>query len=341
MENILYQGDNLQALRAHIPDASIGLIYLDPPFGSQRDYVLQGTTAASAGESEAQAFRDVWAWDEAAFTCFRRENACPPLTAVLTALVKARHRDPLAAYLVMMTPRLIETQRVLSLTGSLYLHCSPAASHYLKILLDALFGPDNFRREIVWRSGWVSGFKTRARNWVRNHDILLYYVRDHRRFIFQREARVRPHPPGYARRGGGASPLGIALDDVWDEPALYSPWIKSFSQEKCGYATQKPLALLERIVQVSSAPGDCVLDPCCGGGTTLLAAQALGRRWIGIDCSPQAIALTRQRLEGSEYRFQMLGDWELSREQERRATAEENAPGEDSRKRGPGHGPED
>lgn len=310
MENILYYGDNLKVLREHVPDGSVGLIYLDPPFASQRDYLLLGTTPSGSRNAETLAFGDVWTWDEAAFHAFQKECACPPLSAMLTALVEARKRDALAAYLVMMAPRLVELRRILTPTGSLYLHCAPAASHYLKILLDVLFGPDNFRREIVWRSGWVSGFKTRAHNWVRNHDILLYYVRDHRRFTFHTEARYRSHPPGYARRGGGANSLGIALDDVWDEPDLYSPWIKSFSHEKCGYATQKPLALLERIVRVSSSPGDCVLDPFCGGGTTLLAAQALGRCWIGIDNSAPAIALTHQRLAGIGYRFQVIGDKE-------------------------------
>ncbi|HZT41353.1 MAG TPA: site-specific DNA-methyltransferase [Chthonomonadaceae bacterium] len=308
MDNFLYHGDNLIVLREHIPDDSIALVYLDPPFASQRDYLLLGTTPPGSGKPETPAFADVWAWDEEAYEAFRKEDACSPLTAALTALVEARKRDSLAAYLVMMAPRLIELRRVLSPTGSLYLHCAPAASHYLKILLDVLFRPENFRREIVWRSGWVSGFKTRAQNWVRNHDILLYYVRDQRHFTFHTEARFRPHPSGYTRRGGGASPFGIAIDDVWDEPALYSPWIKSFSREKCGYATQKPLALLDRIVRVSSSPGDCVLDPFCGGGTTLLAAQALGRHWIGIDYSAQAISLSRQRLAGIDYKFQEIGE---------------------------------
>jgi site-specific DNA-methyltransferase (adenine-specific) len=180
----------------------------------------------------------------------------------------------------------------------------------LKALLDALFGPECFRREIVWRSGWVSGFKTRARNWIRNHDILLYYVRDARKFTFHVEERFKPHAPGYERRGGGGNPLGVAIDDVWDDPELYSPWIKSFSTEKRGYATQKPIKLLERIVRVGSSHGDLVLDPFCGGGTALLAAQALGRRWIGIDCSPAAITVTRARLAEARLSAQDYNYWE-------------------------------
>jgi site-specific DNA-methyltransferase (adenine-specific) len=209
----------------------------------------------------------------------------------------AEHEDMLA-YLAMMTVRLVEIRRVLGKTGSIYLHCDPTASHYLKLILDALFGPENFRREIVWRSGWVSGFKTRTSNWVRNHDTLLYYLRDHREaFTFNKDLAYKPHAEGYKRRGGGENRKGVALDDVWDEVALYSPWIKSFSTEKLGYMTQKPLALLERIISVSSNRGDLVLDPFCGCGTTVEAAERLGRRWIGVDVATRAIAIIKDRLD--------------------------------------------
>ncbi|HZP81659.1 MAG TPA: site-specific DNA-methyltransferase [Chthonomonadaceae bacterium] len=308
--NTLYQGDNLAVLRAFVPDGSVALIYLDPPFASQRDYPLHAGVEQNGGRGARRAFSDVWEWDEAAYAALLQERPGEALTGLLRAFVEARRRDALAAYLVMMLPRLVELYRVLAPTGSCYLHCDPAASHYLKALLDALFGAENFRREIVWRSGWVSGYKARAKNWVRNHDTLLYYVKDRRRFTFDMSARFRPHPPDYRRRGGGGNPQGVPLDDVWDDPALYSPWIKSFSTEKCGYATQKPLALLERILRVSSAPGDLILDPCCGGGTTLLAAHTLARRWIGIDRSAQAIALTRQRLDRAG-----LGDYAFHTEE--------------------------
>ena len=169
------------------------------------------------------------------------------------------HRDMLA-YLSMMAIRLTEMRRVLRKTGSIYVHCDASASHYLKLILDALFGPENFRREIVWRSGWVSGFKARTRNWVRNHDTLLYYLRERREgFTFNKQLAYRPHAEDYRRRGGGENKNGVAIDDVWDEDALYSPSIKSFSGEKLGYMTQKPLALLERIVSVSSNSGETVL----------------------------------------------------------------------------------
>jgi site-specific DNA-methyltransferase (adenine-specific) len=170
-----------------------------------------------------------------------------------------------------------------------------------------LFGAAQFRREIVWRSGWVSGFKTRTANWIRNHDTIFYYVKDAAAPWTFNKAYV-PHGAGYARRGGGGNPLGKAIDDVWDEPALYSPNIKSFSAEKTGWPTQKPLALLERIVAASSNEGELVLDPCCGSGTTLAAAQRLGRRWIGIDSSPVATALAAQRLEAAGAEFERSGE---------------------------------
>jgi hypothetical protein len=166
------------------------------------------------------------------------------------------------------------------------------------LVLDAIFGPENFRREIIWRSGWVSGFKTKTANWIRNHDTLLYYLRDRREvFTFNKDLAYKPHEDGYKRRGGGGNPKGIAIDDVWDEVALYSPWIKSFSTEKLGYMTQKPLALLERIISVSSNKGDLVLDSFCGCGTTVQAAEMLGRKWIGIDIAIRAIEIIKDRLD--------------------------------------------
>lgn len=298
--NILYQGDNLPLMRAHIADGSIGLVYLDPPFATQRDFSLHSQSVAAAssvpGSAERSAFTDTWGWDEPRYCTVVAETKGTRLCTLLEAFVEARRRDSLAAYLVMMTPRLVELHRVLSPSGSLYLHCDSAAAHYVKVLMDALFGPRNFRREIIWRSGWVSGYKSRANNWIRNHDTLLYYVKNARLATFRAEERYRPHAAGYKRRGGGANPLGIPIDDVWDEPELYSPWIKSFSSEKCGYATQKPLALLDRILRVSSGPDDLILDPFCGGGTTLIAAHLLKRAWIGMDRSETAITLTRERL---------------------------------------------
>ena len=302
MPGELYCGDNLEVLRRHVPSGSVDLVYLDPPFNSDRTYNLlsRGTPAKEV------AFVDSWSWDDDADQAFREltdgtadaVEVPAPLRQVMRALglFLAEHRNMLA-YLSMMAIRLVELRRVLRRTGSLYLHCDPNASHYLKLVLDATFGPENFRREIIWRSGWVSGFKTRTANWVRNHDTLLYYLRDRAEpFTFNKDLAYRPHEDGYARRGGGGNPKGVAIDDVWGEPALYSPWIKSFSTEKLGYMTQKPVALLERIVGVSSRKGDRVLDPFCGCGTTLEVAERLERSWIGIDLAARATQIVKKRL---------------------------------------------
>jgi site-specific DNA-methyltransferase (adenine-specific) len=303
MPGELHHGDNLDVMRRHVATESVDLAYLDPPFNSDRTYNL----ISKGSKAPERAFIDTWAWDDDAERAFReltgpaaRASDVPPaLREMMLALRGFLRESPdMLAYLSMMAIRLVELRRVLRKTGSIYVHCDSSASHYLKLLLDALFGPDNFRREIIWRSGWVSGFKTKTANWIRNHDTLLYYLRDRREaFTFNKDLAYKPHGDGYKRRGGGGNPKGIAIDDVWDEPALYSPWIKSFSTEKLGYMTQKPLALLERIVSVSSNEGDLVLDPFCGCGTTLEAAEMLGRRWIGIDMASRAIEIVQDRLD--------------------------------------------
>jgi adenine specific DNA methylase Mod len=299
MPGDLYHGDNLDVMRRHVASKSVDLVYLDPPFNSDRTYSVIG----KGSQAQERAFVDTWTWDDDAESAFgeltNSIHVPTHLREMMLALraVLGEHRDMLA-YLSMMAIRLVETRRVLKKTGSIYVHCDASASHYLKVLLDALFRPENFRREIIWRSGWVSGFKTRTANWIRNHDTIFYYLRDRRgAFTFHKDLAYKPHEAGYERRGGGGNPRGVAIDDVWDEVALYSPWIKSFSTEKLGYMTQKPLALLERIISVSSNEGDLVLDPFCGCGTTAEAAEVLGRRWIGIDVATRAIEIVRERLD--------------------------------------------
>jgi site-specific DNA-methyltransferase (adenine-specific) len=303
MPGDLYYGDNLDVMRRNIASDSVDLVYLDPPFNSDRTYNL----ISKGSQTKERAFVDKWTWDDDAERSFRELTdriphgvRVPPSLQDMMRALKAfigQERDMLA-YLSMMGIRLVEMQRVLRKTGSIYVHSDPTASHYLKLILDTIFGPENFRREIIWRSGWVSGFKTKTANWVRNHDTLLYYLRDRcQPFTFNKDLAYRPHEAGYKRRGGGGNPKGVAIDDVWDEVALYSPWIKSFSTEKLGYMTQKPLALLERIVSVSSNRGDLVLDPFCGCGTTVEAAEMLGRRWIGIDIATRAIEIIKNRLD--------------------------------------------
>lgn len=308
--NTLFYGDNLVFLADPdvFPSESVDLIYLDPPFNSNASYnVLFKEATGEPSAAQIKAFDDTWKWDASAAEALHLLMNDKHTPGELAALINTFHQflghSPMLAYLVQMAVRLTHMHRVLKPTGSLYLHCDPTASHYLKLVLDAVFGSKQFRREIVWRSGWVSGFKTRAKNWVRNHDILLYYVKSSD-FTFNKNLAYKPHPEGYERRGGGENPLGVAIDDVWDDVELYSPWIKSFSQEKLGYATQKPRTLLERIVAVSSNPGDVVLDPFCGCGTTIDAVETLNREhpdqpariWLGIDITHLAVNLIKHRL---------------------------------------------
>jgi hypothetical protein len=182
--------------------------------------------------------------------------------------------------------------------GSLYVHLDAHVAHYAKVVLDELFGAGGFQREIIWRIGWISGFKSRARSWIRNHDTLLFYAKGGRPRTFHKE--LIPYPPGYVRRDG-APPrgAGVPVDDVWNGcelDRLDSIQIVSFSGEKVGYPTQKNEALVSRIVRASSAPGDWVLDCFVGSGTTAIAAEKLGRRWVVSDVAPVAIHSTRGRL---------------------------------------------
>ena len=202
----------------------------------------------------------------------------------------------LDGYLDFMKPRLQEMHRLLKDTGSLYLHCDTNASHYLKVMLDGIFGMDNFRNEIVWRIGWVSGFKTKAYRWIRNHDVILYYSMSNT-CVFNKE--YLPYADGYTRRGEQTTGKGLAIEDTWncsEHDKMESILIQSWYKERNGYPTQKPLKLYSRIIKASSNQGDVVLDPFCGSGTTLEAAKLLGRRWIGIDMNPEAIEITSKRL---------------------------------------------
>lgn len=313
--NSLYYGDNLDILRRYIKDESVDLVYLDPPFKSNQDYnVLFEEQDGSRDAAQIRVFEDTWRWDQGSAAAYQDivEHSPERVAKAMQAFRMLLGENDMMAYLAMMAPRLLELRRVLRPTGSIYLHCDATASHYLKVLMDSIFGPANCRREVIWRSGWVSGFKTRTPNWIRNHDVLLYYVKDARgAFVFNKELAYKPHEEGYERRGGGGNPKGVALDDVWDDVELYSPWIKSFSKEKLGYATQKPVALLERIIRICSREGDVVLDPFCGCGTTIHAAQKLGRRWIGIDVTHLAVTLIKHRLQdafGGQAKFKVVGE---------------------------------
>ena len=360
-ENTLFYGDNLYILRDHIPNESVDLIYLDPPFNSNRTYnVLFKQESGADSEAQIAAFEDTWHWDRAAAATYQELVTQAPdnVSKMIGALYGFLGTSQMMAYLVMMAARLVELRRVLKPTGSLYLHCDPTASHYLKIVLDTIFGPENFRNEIIWRRyGAHNDVGQGSRHFGRVHDIILMYVRasvqtwnqgfmplnpdyvaktyryidpeTKRRFrltpltgpggaekgnpVFEwkghtrawrysRETMERLDREGklyYSKTGYVSQKLyldqskGTPVQDVWDD----IPSLSGSHAERLGYPTQKPLALLERIIQASSNPGDVVLDPFCGCGTTIEAAQKLGRRWIGIDITYLSIALQKYRLK--------------------------------------------
>ena len=306
----LYYGDCLDWM-GRWDDQSVDLIYLDPPFNSKADYNIL-YSARGGADAQFRAFSDTWAWDEAAADRYAAYEGAPARLAhdAIVGLRRVIGPSGMLAYLTYMAERLEHMQRLLKSTGSIYLHCDPTASHYLKIVMDAIFGYNRFRRECIWDIAVLSGFKTQARNWIRGHDTVLYYTRSEQ-FTFNRPRQ--PHRPEYLARfnkvddqgrryfDGRGQPRylddvvkkGKAVGDVWSD-------IMSFQQiptakEKLGYPTQKPLSLLERIINASSDRDHLILDPFCGCGTTIEAAQRLGRRWAGIDISSFAIDLIREK----------------------------------------------
>lgn len=359
--NRLYFGDNLTVLRDHVRDESVDLVYLDPPFNSNATYnvLFKGHTGQQS-QAQAEAFQDTWEWGQGAELAYdevMREGG--DLALALSGLRRWRSDDALMAYLAMMAARLIELRRVLKPHGSLYLHCDPTASHYLKILLDALFGDRNYVNEISWkRTTAKADYRQGAKHFPRVRDVLLRYRRDHKvppvyhqqfqayspAYVAKKYALMDPDGrryqldnltgPGGAAKGNafyevmgvsrywrysrermaeliaagrivqpspGAVPRykryldempGLPLGDDWDDV----PAINSQAQERLGYPTQKPVALLERIIATSTNEGDVVLDPFCGCGTTVEAAERLKRQWIGIDVTHYAITLIEKRL---------------------------------------------
>jgi len=358
--NVLYYGDNLDVLRRHIPDECIDLIYLDPPFNSNRSYnVLFRESTGAASAAQIEAFEDTWHWGPAAAHAYDQVVTGPhqKVARMLKAMVEGLGHNDVTAYLCMMAVRLVELHRVLKPTGSLYLHCDPTAGPYLRVLMDAVFGPTNFRNEIVWkranahndprRFGRISDtllFYSRSNEYVWNTQHIPYreaYYESH--FRRDEEGRLYRTVPLDAPRHGEGSPAliyewhgkwpaptrtwavrkevmeqyerrgllrytrtgtptllqyadlmpGAPVQNIWTDIPAVNPMAK----ERLGYPTQKPLALLERIVSASSNPGDIVLDPFCGCGTAVHAGHKLGRRWIGIDITYLAIGLIRRRME--------------------------------------------
>jgi site-specific DNA-methyltransferase (adenine-specific) len=359
----LYYGDNLDILQRYLKDETVDLVYLDPPFNSAQNYnAFFSEKDGSAAASQIHAFEDTWHWDIETKKAYDAITEQPgKVSDVMQAFYTFLGGNDMMAYLTMMSSRLVELRRVLKSTGSLYLHCDPTASHYLKLLLDAIFGAVNFRSEIIWKRTsahsnvyrafgditdtiffvsktdkflWnqiyhplgpneleerfpnvdANGRRFRSEN-LRNPGIRpnLHYP-----YTASNGVTYQPHPNGWTcnlermreldKQGRLHFPAkqdgrlrlkqyadefpGVKLQNLWDDV----PAIGSQSAERLGYPTQKPVALLERIIQSSSNPGDVVLDPFCGCGTTIDAAEKLGRDWIGIDITQLAITLIKKRL---------------------------------------------
>ncbi len=289
--------DNLPILRG-IDSESIDLIYLDPPFNKGKQFHAPiGTTA------EGARFEDIWTPDSIKDEWHNEINdRFPDLYSYLDAVGKIGSRSA-KYYLIYMAVRLMEMRRILKPTGSLYLHCDPTASHYLKLLMDTIFGHSNLRNEIVWC--YTGPGSPKMRQFNRKHDVIFWYVKG-KEWTFNRSAiRVphkggKPHSGGFKIKEGGVSidnpkyaQQGKILEDWWDGIAI-APRIK---KEYQGYPTQKPLKLVERIVKASSNKGDMVLDPFCGCATACIAAEKLERDWVGIDISAKAYELVKDRLQ--------------------------------------------
>jgi len=343
-QNTLYYGDNLDILRRYVPDESVDLVYLDPPFKSNQDYnVLFEERNGSKSKAQIKAFEDTWTWDQGAAQAFAEvvENGPDAVSRAMQAFHTMLGPTDMLAYLSMMAPRLVELRRVLKPTGSIYLHCDPTASHYLKMLMDAVFGLAGLRNEIAWkRTPFGGSSKARALQLPRSHDVILFYTKSDA-WIWN--GPTKPYSEDYLRRfnlddGDGRGPYQKVLlktysqdtferlkadnrlvpprrpsagwrykqylaessrvtqiDDVWGDINAINP----VARERLGYPTQKPEALLERIIKASSNEGDLVLDPFCGCGTAIAVAQKLNRRWIGIDITHLAITLIKHRLRDS------------------------------------------
>lgn len=354
MGNELYFGDNLLILRDHIASESIDTVYLDPPFNSNADYnVLFKEADGTPAAPQIKAFDDTWHWSVDAATALNETMATSDyrVSEALRALEKLVGHNDMLAYLAMMAPRLVELRRVLKPTGNLFLHCDTTASHYLKILLDAVFGITHFRNEIIWKR--TSGHSD-AKRFGRVHDVILFYANsdaskwrdvfqpydqeyveqyyryedDRGKFMsgdlsaaglqgggyeyewkgvkrvwrcpmetmrsYEADNRIYYTRNGFPRlkRYLNESP-GLPMQDVWTNVEALRSWHK----EKLGYPTQKPVELVERVLRATTDEQDVVLDPFCGCGTTISAAQRLNRNWVGIDVTHLAIGLIKARLK--------------------------------------------
>lgn len=360
-KNFLFYGDNLDVLERHIGDESVDLVYLDPPFKSDQNYnVLFAAQSGARSAAQIHAFEDTWRWDQAAAAAYQEVvEEGGAASRVMVAFRTFIGENDMLAYLSMMAPRLMELRRVMKPTASIYLHCDPTASHYLKLLMDAVFGPEGFRNEIIWKRTTAH---SSAKKYAPVHDSLLYYSKSskvtwnaprqdyeqayldkyykfddgdgrlywradlcaagtrkgssgqvwrgldptakgmHWKFTIETLDKLDAEGRIYWPKGGTGWPQykryrdelkGKAVGDIWDDIDRINP----VAAERLGYPTQKPEALLERIILASSNEGDVVLDPFCGCGTTVAVAQRLDRRWIGIDITALATNLIKVRLK--------------------------------------------
>lgn len=314
----LFRGDNLDCLKA-INTGTIDLIATDPPFNTGRDFHATTPQELKDGEKKKIGFQDRWSWDDNDVQHGKWLEKVKKYSEDVYHVIEGSRKsygDDMGAFLCFMAARLLEMRRVLKPTGSIYLHCDPTASHYLKQLMDAIFGRKNFRREIIWNLETASGYKSQVNGYIRGHDTILYYTKSND-FTFNK--RYKEHKPEYIARfkkidkksgrkyrddrGGGRRQYldetkGVALTDVWSDIMSFQQ--NSTSSEIENYPTQKPIALYKRIIEASSNPGDVVLDPFCGCATTLLAAekftQGQKRQWLGMDIWDEAEDMVIKRL---------------------------------------------
>ena len=292
--NQLFYGDNLEVFQQHIGDETVDLCYVDPPFNSKRNYNQIYNNIGKDDIVQSQAFVDTWEWGHSAELQLEQLRKEPQYTRRLVdtilGLEKILGKGSMLAYLVSMAVRIEEIWRVLKSTGSFYLHCDPTASHYLKIILDSVFcdrGGD-FRNEIIWGYQWGGVGK---RNFARKHDVLFWYSKHKTKWTFNEKIMREPYTTKDPRWHNHEE--GKLLRDIWDD----IPIINTMSKERLGYATQKPLALLKRVIEACSNESDLVLDAFCGCGTSVIAAHALNRKWIGIDITYNAVSLILKRLK--------------------------------------------
>ncbi|MFH1421157.1 MAG: DNA methyltransferase [Planctomycetota bacterium] len=331
VENILYYGDNMDVLKRYIKDESVDLIYLDPPFNSDQNYnVLFAERNGTESASQLKAFRDTWKWDRvSAKTFVELVESGGTVSQVMQAFRTFLGTNDMLAYLTMMAPRLVELHRVLKPTGTIYLHCDPTANAYLRILMDAVFGKEKLLREIIWSMETASGYKSQVNLWIRGHDTIFMYKKQ-KEYLFNKqffplsEKTIKRYDKIYNKGRkykiyyeSGKKPRRVYLDesqgspitDVWTDIISFQTVNRGI--EYLGYPTQKPEALLERIIKASSNEGDIVLDPFCGCGTTIAAAQRLNRQWIGIDITHLAISLIKHRMKdtyGNEVKYRVIGE---------------------------------